>query len=66
MTLHIRIPYWTNGSLKAVVNGKRVQSVEKNGYLAIRKHWNTGDCIEIDLPMKLHIYQAKDDSKKAF
>ncbi|MCY8188555.1 glycoside hydrolase family 127 protein [Bacillus spizizenii] len=65
MTLQIRIPYWTNGGLKAVVNGKRVQSVEKNGYLAIHKHWNTGDCIEIDLPMKLHIYQAKDDPKKS-
>ncbi|MCI4139912.1 glycoside hydrolase family 127 protein, partial [Bacillus vallismortis] len=30
----------------------------------IHKHWNTGDCIEIDLPMKLHLYQAKDDPKK--
>ncbi|WNV79364.1 glycoside hydrolase family 127 protein [Bacillus atrophaeus] len=65
LTLHIRVPYWLSGAIKATVNGETIDAFEEKGYLVIRGNWLKGDCIEIDLPMNLQPYQAKDDPKKS-
>jgi uncharacterized protein len=62
--LRIRVPYWAAGAVTAVVNGSDTFSSLTNGYLEIERSWNTGDSIEVTLPMELHVHRAKDDEKK--
>ncbi|PWV99778.1 hypothetical protein DFQ01_113152 [Paenibacillus cellulosilyticus] len=62
--LRIRVPYWVAGAVTAVVNGTDTFSSSTNGYLEIDRSWNTGDSIEVTLPMDLHVHRAKDDEKK--
>ncbi|WP_088104879.1 glycoside hydrolase family 127 protein [Halalkalibacter urbisdiaboli] len=64
-TIHIRMPYWLAGKAEAVINEEERYSVVEDGYLTIERKWLPGDKIDIDLPMNLHTYIAKDDSKKA-
>jgi hypothetical protein len=53
--INLRIPAWADSATVAV-NGKRVPaSVIPGKFLAIRRHWKTGDRIELDLPMRLRL-----------
>src|SRR5690625_7002006 len=36
----------------------------ENGYLSIHRTWETGDQVDIRLPMNLHTYIAKDNPTK--
>src|SRR5690625_7701407 len=36
----------------------------KDGYVTVTRAWSTGDIVEIELPMGLYTYTAKDDAKK--
>lgn len=62
--LHIRVPNWVTGEVCAVINGIEQISVSKNGYLTIARNWDSGDIVEFELPMSLHIYTAKDNPAK--
>lgn len=64
LTIHIRIPYWLSGEMNIAINGEKTILKEKNGYIIITRNWSTNDVIDIQLPMDLHTYVAKDDSKK--
>lgn len=64
LTIHIRVPNWIAGELSAKVNDKHTYSSSENGYLTISGNWNSGDVIELSLPMELHSYVSKDDSGK--
>lgn len=64
LTIYIRVPYWIAGEMKITVNNMGVVAEIENGYLAITREWLTGDVIDIDIPMDLHTYIAKDDVKK--
>jgi uncharacterized protein len=53
--INLRIPAWAE-SASIFVNGKPVpSSVVPGKFAAMRRAWKTGDRIEIDLPMKLHL-----------
>ncbi|MDQ0256778.1 DUF1680 family protein [Evansella vedderi] len=64
LNLHIRVPYWVKGAVTAVVNGVETFSSSDNGYLTIGREWTEGDVVEVQLPMDLHSYTAKDDDNK--
>lgn len=50
-SLYLRVPDWCKGA-EVRVNGKRVeQPTEEKGYIVIRKAWEEGDKVELDLPM---------------
>jgi DUF1680 family protein len=51
-TLKLRIPGWADGAT-ASVNGEPVDVAggTENGYLSIRRRWNAGDAVALDLPM---------------
>jgi hypothetical protein len=50
-TLNFRIPAWAAGA-SISINGHRVQSeVIPGSFAAIHRQWNTGDHIELELPM---------------
>ncbi|WP_160675990.1 glycoside hydrolase family 127 protein [Clostridium sp. C8-1-8] len=64
MTISIRVPYWVNGEIKVVVNGKEEHTASKNGYISIQGNWKKGDVIDVSLPMSVHVYTSKDNSNK--
>jgi uncharacterized protein len=52
-TVKLRIPSWAEKEAKASVNGKAVpvgRNLQK-GYLTIKRTWQKGDIIKLDLPM---------------
>lgn len=50
-TLNFRIPLWSNGA-SISVNGRRVPGdVIPGTFVAVRREWNSGDRIELELPM---------------
>jgi DUF1680 family protein len=50
-TLSFRIPFWATGA-SISVNGRRVQTdVTPGTFAAVHRQWNSGDRIELDLPM---------------
>ena len=54
-TVHLRIPAWTNNPALAV-NGKRQSVTLTPGtFAAVRRPWRSGDVIDLDLPMTLHL-----------
>jgi DUF1680 family protein len=53
--IHFRIPAWAEGA-SIVVNGKTVPMSGAAGQFAtVRRAWQDGDRIELDLPMKLRL-----------
>ncbi|MEK5038261.1 beta-L-arabinofuranosidase domain-containing protein [Sporosarcina sp. FSL K6-3457] len=64
LAIHIRVPYWIAGTITATVNGMEVFTHAKNGYVTIDREWQTGDCVEIELPMDLHTYISSDNPQK--
>lgn len=50
-TLRLRVPGWARGAT-AAVNGEPLDAGSaKSGYLAITRHWQSGDTVALDLPM---------------
>ena len=64
LAVRIRVPYWVAGTVTATVNGAEVFTHAKNGYVTIDREWQTGDCVEIELPMDLHTYISSDNPQK--
>jgi uncharacterized protein len=53
--VHLRIPAWAEGASVAV-NGKRVRDgVTRGKFATIRRHWQSGDRIELDLPLRTRL-----------
>jgi DUF1680 family protein len=53
-TLHLRIPAWSTGAVLKI-NGEAVKlaDVTSDGYAAIRRRWNKGDQVRLDLEMPI-------------
>jgi DUF1680 family protein len=53
--IHLRIPEWAAGATISI-NGKTMSpSVAAGQFAALRRTWEKGDRIEVDLPMKLRL-----------
>ena len=62
MPLRLRIPYWAEGA-SVKINGRALETSSSPGsYLELTRTWRTGDRVELDLPMRLHIEKMPDDS----
>ena len=61
LMLRLRIPYWAeSGSVK--VNGTVLAAFSSpSSYLTLDRVWKTGDKIELNLPMKVHVAPMPDD-----
>ena len=49
-TLRLRIPVWAK-SHSVFVNGKAISGGVQKGWVAIRRRWEAGDIVELNLPM---------------
>jgi hypothetical protein len=52
--LHLRIPSWCRQSPGLTLNGKPMDPPPaKDGFVRIRREWNSGDVVTLDLPMRV-------------
>jgi len=59
--INLRIPYWAQGG-SVKINGQTLPAFASTGsYLSLNRLWKTGDKIELNLPMGLHIDTMPDD-----
>src|SRR5699024_2470434 len=63
-SLLIRVPDWVSDDVTVTVNEQAVKAENLDGYLVLSQTWQTNDVIEVQFPMNLHIYVAKDDPNK--
>lgn len=79
LTLNLRIPGWAQGrplasdlyrylndepaEISLKVNGDAVPVSIKNGFAQIRRSWEAGDVIELELPMRIRRVVASDSVK---
>ena len=63
-TLKLRIPGWVREA-SARINGAGIDvaGAVKNGYLEIRRMWNPGDVVDLDLPMPIERIYAHPNVK---
>jgi len=59
--LHLRIPAWCK-SPEILVNGKTVQASSENGMLVLDRTWNSGDRVELYLPMHVELSRWVENS----
>ena len=61
MGIHLRIPYWAQGG-NVKINGQPLAAFgSPSSYLVLNRTWKTGDTIELNLPMALHVDSMPDD-----
>jgi len=54
--LSLRIPAWAEGA-SISVNGKR-EAARAGSFAQVRRHWNSGDRVELELPMKARLEEV--------
>ncbi|MCX5757099.1 MAG: glycoside hydrolase family 127 protein, partial [Candidatus Hydrogenedentes bacterium] len=65
LTLYLRHPAWAE-RIRVTVNGDEIATDGKPGcFIPVQRTWKTGDLIEIDCPMALHIEAMPDNPKRA-
>ena len=64
-SLKIRHPYWVEkGKMKVLINGKSVKIFSSPSQFAeIKRTWKTGDCVTVELPMKVRVEPLTDKQK---
>jgi DUF1680 family protein len=61
VTIHVRIPYWTNKNVIIKINGNKQDiDVEPASYVTLDRTWQDNDNIELVLPMRLHLAPLAD------
>jgi hypothetical protein len=62
LTLHVRVPAWVAGIPTLKINRKESDvSASPGSYVSITRTWQTGDEVEIELPMELRYESMPDD-----
>jgi uncharacterized protein len=61
LTVNLRIPYWVRGG-SVKINGTALPAfASPSSYLSLNRTWKSGDKIELNLPMDLHIDAMPDN-----
>jgi DUF1680 family protein len=64
LSIRLRIPGWLETAPAVKINGRALEaSAAPGSYLTIKRTWNTGDRIELELPMSLRTEAMPDDPK---
>lgn len=62
--IKLRVPTWCEG-MQATVNGQ-IYYHDGNGYISLERLWNTGDIIEVVIPMSVRTYRSRTDGQIAY
>ncbi|RPJ52403.1 MAG: hypothetical protein EHM21_00240 [Chloroflexi bacterium] len=57
-SLQLRIPYWSQNT-RVNLNGERLESVQPGRYFEIRREWQPGDQVEIELDFSPHFWPGE-------
>ncbi len=63
LTLRVRVPKWVAGPSAVRLNGKLLGNLPgagPSGWIALRRRWQTGDLLEVTLPMELAVEPTPD------
>lgn len=61
-TLSLRVPSWVEGQAVVLVNGEEVQRLDPSaGFASLRRVWNGGDQVTIQLPLGIHTCSLPED-----
>ncbi|XP_057851491.2 uncharacterized protein LOC131061689 isoform X2 [Cryptomeria japonica] len=60
-TVNIRIPFWTTGSARAMLNSEELSLPYPGNVLTITRKWTSGDKVSLSLPVSLITEKIKDD-----
>src|SRR6185437_7606088 len=61
LTIKLRVPYWVEKGFTVRVNGVRQRLQARAGtYATLRRHWSSGDTIEISAPFSLRMERTLD------
>jgi len=61
--LHLRYPAWVaEGELKITINGKTYPIEKRDGYAVVKRKWQKGDIVVMDMPMRITVEQLPDKS----
>lgn len=62
-SLHFRLPEWANRQeVRLSVNGQPQTIEVSNNYLLLRRAWNKGDAVKLEMPMHLRAISLPDNS----
>jgi len=62
MPLRVRIPNWARSGGVVRLNGRALETfASPSSYLVIDRTWRTGDRVEVELPMALHVAATPDN-----
>ena len=62
LAVKVRYPSWASSGITVLVNGQRQAIAGKPGsYVSIDRQWRSGDTVQVQLPMSLHMEALPDD-----
>ena len=62
LALRIRVPYWARQGVTVTINGRpRKVKAQPTTYVTLRRKWQDGDTVKIQMPMSLHLHRMPDD-----
>ncbi len=65
MALRIRHPYWAVSGFEVAVNGQaQAISSRPGSYVSLQRTWQSGDTVEVRMPMTLRTEGFRDDPRK--
>jgi hypothetical protein len=63
LAVRIRVPYWATRGIRLAVNGESVaENATPGTFAVVNRTWKTGDRVNIELPMGLHVHSMPDDA----
>ena len=63
LAIKVRYPSWASSGITVLVNGQRQAIAGKPGsYVSIDRQWRSGDTVQVQLPMSLHMEALPDDA----
>ena len=59
--VNLRVPKWASSGITVKVNGKdQTVKAESGSYVTLNRKWNSGDTIDVKIPMDFHLCQVMD------
>jgi len=66
LELRLRVPYWATKGIAVKINGEAQDTDTQPGsYLSLRRTWQNGDTIAVEMPMSLHLWPMPDNPNLA-
>ena len=62
--IRIRKPWWAKDGYRITVNGNKVSSTEENGFVVVKRNWQSNDKIDFSAAMSLYTENMPDNPNR--